>query len=154
MSKEDSKKIEARELKPQEFPLAEQVWEEYRGQKADKARERIFGVFVGGELAATARHTLHPDGNEMDCVFVPDKFRGKGYARRVVEALIAACGGEPIYIHSTLVLIPFYKTLGFSPIPEQDLPQSIRDRFIFCFGEMEGCNACPMVRRAGIKRPT
>jgi len=135
-----------RELESSEFPLAEKVWEQYRGQKADAKTERIFGVFDDGRLAATARFTRHPDGNEMDCVFSLDYYRGKGYARKAVQALIDACGSEPIYIHSTLVLISFYKTFGWTPIPEEKLPRSIKDRFNFCFGEMEGCNVCPMVR--------
>jgi N-acetylglutamate synthase-like GNAT family acetyltransferase len=92
-------------------------------------------------------YTKHPDGVEMDCVFVPDKYRGKGYARYVVEELIKRCGSETIFIHSTIVLISFYKTFGFSPIPEDQLPKSIKERFLFCFGEMEGCNVCPMVRK-------
>jgi N-acetylglutamate synthase-like GNAT family acetyltransferase len=138
-----------RELVPTEFLLAEKVWEQYRGQKANPKTERIFGVFEDGHLAATARFTRHPDGNEMDCVFTLDEYRGKGYARNAVQALIDACGAEKIYIHSTLVLISFYKTLGWVPIPEHELPQSIRERFIFCFGEMEGCNVCPMVREPG-----
>jgi N-acetylglutamate synthase-like GNAT family acetyltransferase len=135
-----------RELKSSEFPLAEKVWEQYRGQKADAKTERIFGVFDDGRLAATARFTRHPDGNEMDCVFSLDDYRGKGYARKSVQALLDACGSETIYIHSTLVLISFYKTFGWTPIPEDKLPRSIKDRFNFCFGEMEGCNVCPMVR--------
>jgi N-acetylglutamate synthase-like GNAT family acetyltransferase len=138
---------EVRELKPGEFSLAGKLWEEYRDQKADPANERIFGVFDNGRLAATARHTLHPDGVEMDCVFASEKHRGKGYARMAVEALLAACGEAPVYIHSTLVLISFYKTLGFVPIPEEQLPKTIRERFIFCFGEMQGCNVCPMIRQ-------
>jgi len=135
-----------RELTPAEFPLAEKIWEQYRGQKANSATERIFGVIEDGKLAATARFTRHQDGNEMDCVFSLDEYRGKGYARKVVQALVDACGSERIYIHSTLVLISFYKTFGWTPIPEDQLPKSIRERFIFCFGEMEGCNVCPMVR--------
>ncbi|MDD1673588.1 MAG: GNAT family N-acetyltransferase [Methanomicrobiales archaeon] len=135
-----------RELTQGEFPLAEKVWEEYRGQKADPKSERIFGVFFDDELAATARCTRHLDGLEMDCVFTLDKYRGKGYARMVVKLLLRECGSERIYIHSTLPLISFYKTLGFTTIPEQKLPQTIRDRFIFCFGEMEGCNVAPMMR--------
>jgi N-acetylglutamate synthase-like GNAT family acetyltransferase len=138
---------EIRELKREDFYLAEKLWEQYRGQKADLVHERIFGVFADGNLAATARYTKHPDGNEMDCVFVPEQFRGKGYARDAVEALIKECGTEQIFIHSTIVLISFYKTFGFTPIPEEQLPKSIRDRFIFCFGEMQGCNVCPMVRK-------
>ncbi|MEN6487771.1 MAG: GNAT family N-acetyltransferase [Smithella sp.] len=140
----------ARELTPAEFPLAEKVWEQYRGQKANPATERIFGVFDDGKLAATARFTRHPDGNEMDCVFSLDDYRGKGYARKAVQALVDACGSERIYIHSTLVLISFYKTFGWTPIPEDQLPKSIRERFIFCFGEMEGCNVCPMLREGKI----
>lgn len=143
--------IELRELDRGEFFLAEKLWEQYRGQKADPTNERIFGIFAGGELAATARYTKHPDGNAMDCVFVAEKFRGNGYARHAVEALLAACGGETIYIHSILALIGFYKTFGFVAIPEGQLPKTIRDRFIFCFGEMEACNVCPMVRMPGGK---
>ena len=140
-----------RELSPAEFPLAEKVWEQYRGQKANPATERIFGVFEDGKLAATARFTRHSDGNEMDCVFSLDEYRGKGHARKVVQVLVDTCGSERIYIHSTLVLISFYKTFGWIPIPEDQLPRSIRERFIFCFGEMEGCNVCPMVREAQAK---
>jgi GNAT superfamily N-acetyltransferase len=144
---------EVRELTPSEFPFAEKIWEQYRGQKANPDTERIFGVFDNGHLAATARFTRHPDGNEMDCVFTLDEYRGKGYARDAVQALIDACGAETIYIHSTLVLISFYKTFGWVPIPEKELPQTIRDRFIFCFGEMEGCNVCPMIRVPGGGKP-
>jgi GNAT superfamily N-acetyltransferase len=139
-------KTEVRELTRREFPLAEKLWEEYRGQKNDMPDERVFGVFENGTLAATARCTRHPDGLEMDAVFTGERFRGKGYARLAVQALIDACGREQIFIHSTIVLIGFYKTFGFVPIPEDQLPATIRERFVFCFGEMEGCNVCPMAR--------
>ncbi len=136
--------VTVRELSREEFFLAEKVWEQYRGQKADREKERIFGVFVDGTLAATARCTQHPDGREMDNVFTLDEFRGKGYARRAVELLLEHCGSETLYIHSTLALVKFYTSLGFFPIPEKDLPQTIRDRFLFCFGQMEACNVSPM----------
>lgn len=138
---------EVRELKYEEFPLAVKLWEEYRGQKNDMPEERVFGVFENGSLAATARCTRHPDGLEMDCVFSSERFRGKGYARAAVQALIDACGSEQIFIHSTIVLISFYKTFGFVPILEDELPRTIRERFLFCFGEMAGCNVCPMTRQ-------
>lgn len=141
---------ETRELNRNEFYLAEKLWEQYRDQKADPVLERIFGVFADGSLVATARYTRHPDGIEMDCVFVSELHRGKGYARKAVEELIRYCGSETIYIHSTIVLIPFYRTFGFSPIPEDQLPRSIKERFLFCFGEMEGCNVCPMVRKGTV----
>jgi len=83
-----------RELTPAEFPLAEKVWTHYRNQKADPKNERIFGAFVDGVLAATARCTRLPDGLEMDCVCTLDAYRGQGRARRGVDALLAACGRE------------------------------------------------------------
>jgi N-acetylglutamate synthase-like GNAT family acetyltransferase len=144
--------IETRELKSDEFYLAEKLWEQYRGQKADPGNERIFGVFVDGNLAASARYVTHSDGVEMDCVFVPEPEGGKGYARDAVEDLIKHCGSEPIYIHSTLDLIPFYKTVGFSPIPEDQLPKSIKERFSFCLGNMKGCNVSPMFREGSVIR--
>ena len=49
-------------------------------------------------------------------------------------------------MHSTLQLISFYKTFGFVPLPEDQLPKMIRERSLFCFGEMAGCNVCPMRR--------
>jgi N-acetylglutamate synthase-like GNAT family acetyltransferase len=142
-------KKEVRELEHGEFPLAEKVWTHYRGQKADPAQERIFGVFIDGVLAATARCTRHSGGLEMDCVFTLDEYRGGGYAKEAVQRLLEECGSETIYIHSTLPLIEFYGKLGFEPIPESRLPASIKERFIFCFGEMAGCNVAPMMRNPG-----
>ncbi|MEI7433075.1 MAG: GNAT family N-acetyltransferase [Methanomicrobiales archaeon] len=92
---------------------------------------------------------LYPDGHEVDGVFTLEEFRGRGLARLVVQTLIDACGHEELYMHSTLQLISFYKTFGFVPIPEDQLPKMIRERFLFCFGEMAGCNICPMRREAG-----
>jgi len=74
---------------------------------------------------------------------------GEGLARLLVQALIDACGHEVLYLHSTLQLISFYKTFDFVPIPEDQLPRMIRERFLFCFGEMAGCNVCPMRREVG-----
>ena len=54
---------------------------------------------------------------------------GEGLARLVVQALIDACGNKILYMHSTLQLISFYKTFGFVPLPEDQLPKMIRDRF-------------------------
>jgi len=69
---------ETRELQRGEFYLAEKLGEQYRGQKADPVHEKIFGVFVDGNLVASARYVKHTDGVEMDCVFVPDPQEGRG----------------------------------------------------------------------------
>ena len=135
-----------------EFPLEKVVWYHYHQQEANPAEDRIFGTFVDGTNcpAGCAGVRLHPDGHEVDGVFTLEEFRGRGLARFVVQALIDACGHEDLYmLFDSLQLISFYKTFGFVPIPGDQLPKMIRERFLFCFGEMAGCNVCPMRRAAG-----
>ena len=138
--------VVVKELARDEFPLAEDVWKGYHQQKADPATDRIFGFSVEGSLAAVARCRRHRDGLEVDGVFVPEDYRERGYARRALQALVDTCGNEPLFIHATLDLIRFYRSFGFLPISEHELPQSIRDRFIFAGGNLEGTNVQPMQR--------
>jgi len=138
--------VRARELGPDEFHLAEEVWLHYRQQTADPETDRIFGVFVESILAGVARCKQHADGLEVDGVFVLPEFRNRGYAREAMQALLDACGHETLYMHSTLELISFYETFGFVPILEAELPPNIRKRFRFALGEMEGMNVQPMRR--------
>ena len=141
--------VTARELTKAEFPLAEKVWYHYHQQKADPGADRIFGVFFNDKLVGVARCKRHKDGLEVDGVFVPEEHRGLGYAGLVMKELVKGCGHEVLYMHSTLALVNFYKTFGFVPIPEGELPPTIKERLIFCLGEMEGCNARPMKRVPG-----
>ena len=141
-----------KELTKYEFRLAEEVWTQYHQQKADPETDRIFGVFVEGELAAVARCRRHPDGLEVDGVFVPDDYRDRGYARKAVQELVEKCGSEPLFMHSTLDLVKFYASFGFEPIPESALPKSIKERFNFAEGELKGANVSPM-KRPGVDIP-
>ncbi|WP_083523372.1 GNAT family N-acetyltransferase [Methanofollis ethanolicus] len=145
--------IAVRELATHEFPLVDEIWTHYRGQTADPATDRIFGLFIEGTLASVARCRRHPDGFEVDGVFTPPEFRGRGYAKRVVAALVSSCGGEALYMHSTLDLVGFYGAFGFVKIPESGLPTTIRDRYAFAMGEMAGSNVQPMMRPAGGESP-
>lgn len=140
--------VVSRELEPDEFPVAELVWTKYHQQKADPATDRLFGVFVEDTLVCVARCRRHPGGCEVDGVFTLEEFRGRGYAKEVMEVLVAACGREPLYMHSTLQLIEFYGNFGFVKISEQELPPDIRARFDFAMGEMRGSNVQPMMRPA------
>lgn len=142
-------KIEARELRSVEFPLAEEIWIDYHELKADPKTDRIFGVFADETLVSVARCRRHPDGYEVDGVFTPVRFRGRGYARRAMDALVEACQHDTLYMHAVRNLIDFYGAYGFVSIPESDLPPTIRARFAFALGEMEGANVQPMRRAAG-----
>jgi len=140
--------VSMRELDAGDFYLAEDVWTGYHQQKGDPRTDRIFGVFVEGTLAAVARCRKHPNGFEVDGVFVPEDYRGRGYARCAMQALIKSCGKETLFMHATLELVGFYATFGFEPINEKDLPLTIRERFNFAGGEMAGSDVQPMKRSA------
>jgi len=140
--------ISVRELIKDEFALAEEIWMTYHQQKVDPKTDRVFGVFVEGGLAAVARCRRHPDGLEVDGVYVPDDYRDRGYARKAVQALVDACGSEPLYMHSTLPLVRFYRSFGFLQIGEDELPRSIKERFNFAEGDLEGANGLIMGRPA------
>jgi len=138
--------IETRELRSEEFGLAEEIWEDYHGLKADPKTDRIFGVFADGRLVSVARCRRHPDGYEVDGVFTPVRFRGRGYARRAMDALVEACQHDTLYMHAVRNLVDFYGKYGFVSIPESELPPTIRGRYAFALGEMEGANVQPMRR--------
>jgi nucleotide-binding universal stress UspA family protein/GNAT superfamily N-acetyltransferase len=141
--------VTARELRKDELDLAGKVWESYHQQKADAGRDRIFGVFVENTLTTVARCRRHADGLEVDGVFTLPEFRGRGYARLAVETLVRGCGQEPLFMHSTLELVDFYKNFGFVPIPESGLPKEIRERFNFALGNLQGSDVQPMKREPG-----
>ncbi|MCE5337464.1 MAG: GNAT family N-acetyltransferase [Methanomicrobiaceae archaeon] len=141
--------IETRELRREEFVLAEEIWTDYHQLKADQETDRIFGVFADDILVSVARCRRHPDGYEVDGVFTPVRFRGRGYARRVMDALVEACQHDTLFMHSVRNLVDFYGTYGFMSIPESALPPTIRARFAFALGEMEGANVQPMRRVRG-----
>jgi signal transduction histidine kinase len=135
-----------REFSSAEFPVAEALWIDYHQTKGDPKTDRIFAAFLNGRAVSVGRCKCHPDGSEVDGIFTPVEFRGHGYANAVVWGLIEACGRDTLYMHSVKNLTGFYSHFGFVPIDESELPSTIRERFAWAVGEMEGANVCPMKR--------
>ncbi len=138
--------VATRELRREEFSLADEIWLDYHQTKADPEQDRIFGVFVDTTLVSVARCKRHPDGYEVDAIFTPPQYRGHGYANRAVGALVEACHHDTLYMHSVLNLVDFYRKFGFEPIHETELPPTIKARFGFAMGALEGANVRPMRR--------
>jgi len=147
--------VEVRELTPPEMVRAEkELWIHYHQQKANRNLDRLFAVFAGQRIIGVARCSRHEDGLEVDAVYVLDEYRLRGFARSVMILLIEECGrNETLYMHSKTELVNFYGSLGFRLIPEADLPKSIRDRFDFCMGNLDGISVCPMRREPGTPEP-
>ncbi len=141
--------IVIRELVPEEFPLVDQLWEEYRGKETDRTIDRVFGAFADGELVGSTRVRHHPEGLEVDGVFVSEAHRSEGLAGRLVQAVLDEFGSDTIWIHATIPLVGFYGSFGWVPIDEKALPPTIRERLASCSGNMAGCGARP----CGATRP-
>jgi PAS domain S-box-containing protein len=139
-----------RELRADEFPLAAEAWAEYHGTTADPATDRVFAVILTGTIVALARCRRHPDGLEVDGIFTLPAFRSKGYSRLAVGALVEACHNDDLYMHAVTGLTAFYRSFGFEPIAEQVLPPTIRERYLWAAGNLEGAEVQPMHRRSGM----
>ncbi|MDO9549629.1 MAG: ATP-binding protein [Methanoregula sp.] len=138
--------VTVKELVSSEFSLAETLWVDYHNTKGDVKEDRIFAAFLDGQAVSIARCKRHTDGFEVDGVFTPVNQRGHGYANAAVWGLIEACGQDTLYMHSVWNLTKFYGNFGFVPIDEKELPPTIRERFAWAQGEMEGANVRPMRR--------
>jgi len=135
-----------RELLAKEFPVAEALWADYHQITGDPGTDRIFAAFRDGQAVSVARCRSHPDGHEVDGVFTPVRHRGHGYAHAAVWGLVEACGADILSMHSVRNLEKFYGRYGFVPVGEIELPESIRERYAWAQGEMEGANVLPMKR--------
>nr|WP_319376090.1 GNAT family N-acetyltransferase [uncultured Methanoregula sp.] len=141
--------VRVRELLPDEFGLADVIWKEYHETKGDPGLDRIFAVFTGKTPVSLARCRKHPDGFEVDGIYTPESYRGKGYSRLAVGALVEACHNDILYMYAVRHLVPFYATFSFEPIPETALPATIRERYTWAAGNLEGAEVLPMRRNAG-----
>lgn len=140
--------VSVRELVPAEFHFADELWVPYHQMTGDPETDRIFMVFASGAPVSAARVRRSEDGLEMEGVYTPDTLRGHGYARIVCEALVSAHRYEELYMFAVANLVGFYGSLGFYAIPETGLPPSIRKRYAWAGGNMEGAMVCPMKRDA------
>jgi GNAT superfamily N-acetyltransferase len=138
--------IVIRHLAPEEFPLVDQLSAAYRGKETDRTTDRVFGAFAGGELVGSTRVRHHPEGFEVDGVFVSEAHRSEGLAGRLVQAVLDEFGSDTTWLHSTIPLVGFYGSFGWMPIDEKALPPTIRGRLAACSGNMIGCGVSPMRR--------
>jgi GNAT superfamily N-acetyltransferase len=145
--------VHARELAPSEFFLAEKIWFDYHQTKSDPEHDRIFAVFIEDTPVSVARCKRHDDGYEVDGIFTWTEFRKNGYARKALDLLIQECGNTTLFMYAVQHLVDFYALFGFVPIPEKDLPLSVRERYMWAMGDMEGADVRPMKREPAAHPP-
>lgn len=143
-------KIAVRELRSDEFSAADRCWVDYHETTGDPVTDRIFAVFSGDLIVSLARCRRHPDGMDVDGIFTPEEHRRKGYSRLAVSALVDACHNDDLYMHAVRHLVGFYAKQGFFPIEEKELPPTIRERYLWAGGNLEGAEVQPMRRKPGL----
>jgi predicted GNAT family N-acyltransferase len=139
-----------RELRSEEFFLADAAWHDYHETKGDPRKDRIFAVLHRDRVVSLARCRRHTDGYEVDGIFTPAASRKQGYSRLAVRALVEACHNDVLYMYAVRHLTGFYAQFGFEPIPERSLPPAIRERYTWAAGNLEGAEVQPMSRKAGL----
>jgi GNAT superfamily N-acetyltransferase len=143
-------KTRVSELRAGEFPAADTCWMDYHETRGDPVTDRIFAVFSGDTIVSLARCRRHTDGMDVDGIFTPAEYRRQGYSRLAVGALVEACHNDDLYMHAVRHLVGFYEKQGFVPIEEKALPSTIRERYVWAGGNLEGAEVQPMYRKAGL----
>jgi len=92
----------------------------------------------GEVCGCVAYYRMAEDICEMKRLFVPDRFRGHGYGRKLCDALVSAAKAENYRLMrlDTVSLmteaIAMYKSIGFRSCPPyQEYPEKLRSRVIF-----------------------
>jgi ElaA protein len=80
----------------------------------DQAAEHLL-VRLDGALAGYLRVIPEAGRTRIGRVAVAPAHRGRGLARRMMEAAFARHPGAPVAISAQTYLAPFYTSLGFSP---------------------------------------
>ena len=112
------------------------------------APDRVLGIHDDGRLIATAAAAVYADGTScINMVIVDGPYRGRGYAKQLMLALIDSLGPprDNITLQATLDGKPVYEKLGFKTEYGQEKWTGEADR-IAAAGETDGIE--PMTEAA------
>jgi N-acetylglutamate synthase-like GNAT family acetyltransferase len=119
--------------------LARTLGLDYPGMEADE----LWVAEQGGHMVGLVALKTHPDCRELCALGVVPVHRGKGAAKALVEALMAAAPGD---VHLATVIPAFFAALGFETVTE-DIPAVFPAKrgTAWC----EGCSRelCTVMRR-------
>lgn len=120
--------VDVRELKTSEIGrLRHELSLRFRATETDPAMTRMFAAFAGTHLVGVARCVRHPDGLELDGIYILEEIRRKGFVRGVTARLIEVSGRDDVlYVRAAAGVAELYHTLGFRPVQQADLPATFR----------------------------
>ena len=123
---------------PTAVELARKLDLDYPGMEADE----LWVAEEGAEVVGVVALKRHPDCLELCALGLDPARRGRGTAKALVEALMAAASGP---VHLATVIPEFFETCGFART--EDVPRAFieKRRTSWC----EGCDQsrCTVMRR-------
>jgi len=140
--------VEVRELRASEIGrIKQELSLRFRAIDTDPAMTRMFAAFNGTRLVGVARCVRHPDGIELDGIYILEEVRRKGFVRGVTALLIEASGKRDVlYVRAAAGVAELYHTMGFRPVRESDLPGTLRGPLSSDRAGRKGGATCAMRR--------
>lgn len=91
--------------------------------------QQFWVIECEGKIIACAQLRQFPDAQELGSLVVAKKWRNKGLGTLLIQHLIQRAN-QPLYLECLGDrLASFYQRMGFVPISQQDLPQSLQRKF-------------------------
>jgi GNAT superfamily N-acetyltransferase len=82
----------------------------------DDPQCEISGLYVGNMLAAVCVVRTIPFAKEIVALAVGEEFRGRGYGRACLTAVVARSGRRPLTVEAAEDMAGFYRSCGFRVI--------------------------------------
>jgi N-acetylglutamate synthase-like GNAT family acetyltransferase len=87
-------------------------------------RRFLIAVGPASQFSGCGQIKLHSDGSrELASIAVPDRFRGQGVARALIEALLARETTRPLFLMCRAELKSLYARFGFKEVGGEGLPR-------------------------------
>jgi GNAT superfamily N-acetyltransferase len=128
---DDGVVIEIRAARTDEADWVNERYGEVRFIPSDLDRDTVLIAELDGEPAGLGR--LVPAGEasfELGGMLVFERFRGRGVARALIDALVRRANGRAIYCIPFADLEPLYAAAGFER--SEDAPKTVREKFDWC----------------------
>jgi N-acetylglutamate synthase-like GNAT family acetyltransferase len=128
--------MRTRKARPEDVPraveLARRLDLDHPGMESD----RLWVAEESEEIVGIVALKKHPDCLELCGLGVEPRFRGKGFGKDLVEALMAAAPGR---VHLATIIPEFFKACGFEK--SADIPAAFPEK-----RKTAWCDGCPQER--------
>jgi Acetyltransferase (GNAT) domain len=120
--------VEIRELRASEIGrIRHELSLRFHAIDTNPSKTCMFAAFNGTRLVGVARCVRHPDGLELDGIYILEEVRRKGFVRGITALLIEALGRQDVvYVRAAAGVAELYHTMGFRPVKDNEIPDTLK----------------------------